>query len=41
MPLILSISFFLISGIDSLRWGLIHDRPANLDVLAASLHALP
>ncbi|HSE13676.1 MAG TPA: hypothetical protein VLB69_13680 [Rudaea sp.] len=39
MPLILSISSFLISGIGSPRRGLIHVRPANLDALATSLHA--
>jgi len=38
MPFILSISFFLISDIDSPRWGLIHVRPQNLESLAASLN---
>ena len=38
MPLILSVSFFLIADIDSPRWGLIHVRPANLDTLAVALH---
>jgi hypothetical protein len=37
MPFILSISFFLISDIDSPRWGLIHVRPQNLESLAESL----
>ena len=41
MPLILSISFFMIADIDSPRWGLIHVRPANLEILAASLHSSP
>jgi hypothetical protein len=39
MPLILSISFFLIADIDSPRWGLIHVKAQNLESLAASLHA--
>jgi hypothetical protein len=39
MPMILSISFFLIADIDSPRGGLIRVKPANLQGLAASLHA--
>jgi len=39
MPFILSISFFLISDIDSPRWGLIHVKPQNLESLAESLHS--
>jgi hypothetical protein len=39
MPLILSISFFLIADIDSPRSGLILVRATNLEGLAVSLHA--
>jgi FtsH-binding integral membrane protein len=40
MPLILSISFFLIADIDSPRGGLIRVRATNLEGLAVSLHAV-
>jgi hypothetical protein len=39
MPLILSVSFFLIADIDSPRGGLILVRATNLEGLAVSLHA--
>jgi len=39
MPLILSISFFLVADIDSPRAGLIMVRATNLEGLAVSLHA--
>lgn len=38
LPAILSVSFMLISDIDSPRGGLIHIRPLNLESLAQSLH---
>jgi hypothetical protein len=39
LPLIMSISFFLIADIDSPRGGLIHLTPQNLTSLYQSLHA--
>jgi hypothetical protein len=39
LPLVLSISFFLISDIDSPRGGIIRVRPQNLEKLSQSLHA--
>jgi len=39
LPLVLSISFFLIAEIDSPRGGLIHVRPQNLVSLSRALHA--
>jgi hypothetical protein len=39
MPLILSISFFLVADIDSPRGGLIRVKADNLDSLAVTLHA--
>jgi hypothetical protein len=39
LPLVLSISFFLIADIDSPRGGVIHVNPQNLVSLAESLHA--
>ncbi len=38
LPLVVSISFFLIADIDSPRGGVILVRPQNLDSLAQSLH---
>jgi hypothetical protein len=38
LPLVVSISFFLISDIDSPRSGMIRVRPENLESLAQSLH---
>jgi hypothetical protein len=38
-PVAVSISFFLISDIDSPRWGVIHVAPENLLSLSQSLHA--
>jgi len=38
LPVIVSVSFMLISDIDSPRGGLIHVRPQNLESLAQSLH---
>jgi hypothetical protein len=38
LPAILSVSFMLISDIDSPRGGLIHVRPQNIESLAHSLH---
>ena len=38
LPLVLSISFFLISDIDSPRGGIIRVRPQNLEKLSQSLH---
>ena len=38
LPVILSISLFLIADIDSPRGGLIRVRPQNLESLAESLH---
>jgi hypothetical protein len=38
LPLLVSISFFLIADIDSPRGGLIHVSPQNLESLAQSLH---
>jgi hypothetical protein len=37
LPIVLSISLFLIADIDSPRMGLIRVRPLNLDSLAESL----
>jgi hypothetical protein len=37
MPLVVSISFFLIADIDSPRGGVIHVSPQNLKSLADSL----
>jgi hypothetical protein len=39
LPLIISISFFLIADIDSPRRGVIRVRPQNLETLTQSLHA--
>jgi hypothetical protein len=39
LPLVLSISFFLIADIDSPRGGVIRVRPQNLESLSQSLHA--
>jgi hypothetical protein len=39
LPLVVSISFFLIADIDSPRGGVIHVRPQNLASLSQSLHA--
>jgi hypothetical protein len=39
LPLVVSISFFLIADIDSPRGGVIHVRPLNLVSLSQSLHA--
>jgi hypothetical protein len=39
LPLVVSISFFLIADIDSPRGGVIHVRPQNLVSLSQSLHA--
>jgi hypothetical protein len=39
LPLVVSISFFLISDIDSPRHGMIRVRPQNLENLAQFLHA--
>lgn len=38
LPVVLSISLFLIADVDSPRGGLIHVRPQNLESLAESLH---
>jgi hypothetical protein len=38
LPVVVSVSFMLISDIDSPRGGLIHVRPQNLESLAQSLH---
>jgi hypothetical protein len=38
LPLVVSISFFLISDIDSPRGGIIRVRPENLEKLSRSLH---
>jgi hypothetical protein len=38
LPIVLSISLFLIADTDSPRSGLIHVRPQNLESLAESLH---
>jgi len=38
LPLLVSISFFLIADIDSPRGGVIHVRPQNLVSLSESLH---
>jgi hypothetical protein len=38
LPLLVSISFFLIADIDSPRWGVIRVRPENLLSLSHSLH---
>jgi hypothetical protein len=39
LPLIVSISFFLIADIDSPRGGIVRVRPQNLASLSQSLHA--
>jgi hypothetical protein len=39
MPLVMSISFYLIADIDSPRGGLIHVQPQNLMALSRALHA--
>ncbi len=39
LPLVLSISFYLISDIDSPRYGMIRVRPQNLESLSQTLHA--
>jgi hypothetical protein len=39
LPLVVSISFFLIADIDSPRGGIIQVRPQNLESLSQSLHA--
>jgi hypothetical protein len=39
LPLIVSISFFLVADIDSPRGGVIRVRPYNLASLSQSLHA--
>jgi hypothetical protein len=39
LPLVVSISFFLIADIDSPRGGVIRVQPQNLTSLAHSLHA--
>jgi hypothetical protein len=39
LPLVVSISFFLIADIDSPRRGIIRVRPENLESLSQSLHA--
>src|SRR4029079_15078141 len=39
LPLVVSISFFLIADIDSPRGGVIHLHPQNLKSLSASLQA--
>jgi hypothetical protein len=39
LPIVLAMSFYLISDIDSPRGGLIRVRPQNLEILAASLRA--
>jgi hypothetical protein len=39
LPLVVSISFFLIADLDSPRGGVIRVRPRNLESLAQSLHA--
>jgi len=41
MPLIVSISFFLIADIDSPRAGMILAKPNNLMILSESLRAAP
>jgi hypothetical protein len=41
LPLVVSISFFLIADIDSPRRGIIRVRPQNLESLSQSLQALP
>jgi hypothetical protein len=38
IPLMISISFFLIADIDSPRWGVILLRPQNLLSLQQNLH---
>ena len=38
LPIVVSISFFLVSDIDSPRGGIIHVPPQNLTSLAQSLH---
>ena len=38
LPIVVSISFFLISEIDSPRGGLIHVHPQNLTILSRSVH---
>jgi hypothetical protein len=38
LPLVVSISFLLISDIDSPRGGFIHFAPQNLESLSQSLH---
>jgi hypothetical protein len=38
LPIVVSISFFLISDIDSPRGGIIHVSPQNLTILSRSLH---
>ena len=38
LPVVVSISFFLISDIDSPRGGIIHVPPQNLTILSRSLH---
>ena len=39
MPVVVSISFFLIADIDSPRGGVIHVKPQNLESLAESLRS--
>lgn len=41
LPLVVSVSFFLIADIDSPRWGVIRVNPQNLISLAESLTAAP
>jgi hypothetical protein len=41
LPVVLSISLFLIADIDSPRRGLVRVRPQNLQTLADSLHPVP
>jgi protein-S-isoprenylcysteine O-methyltransferase Ste14 len=41
LPVVLSISLFLIADIDSPRRGLVRVRPQNLQSLADSLHPAP